>query len=148
MCMKDGNANKGCYIPPETYLGIISVSDSPGCLVKGVTPSWTHPLWYDDMHLYGVYVCFTTQGNSSVCPSLIFLEQEHIIFVGLFIKIYNTPTCSPKHDCKIWLYSTLIEAEFNGTNTFSRTSTWLGKTHRSMDTFCIPSFIKANHNRE
>ena len=72
MCTQDGNSNKGCYLPRETYLGIVSVPDCPGCLVRQVTPPWTHPIWYGDSHLSGVYVCFTTQGSSSVWPSLFF----------------------------------------------------------------------------
>ena len=89
---------------------------------------------------------FTLKEDSSVCPRLIFSEQDNIIFVGLCIKVFNTPTCYPKYDWNIWLYSTLPEAEFNGT--FFRTSTWLVKTHRSRSTFCIPSVIAANHKRE
>ena len=56
--------------------------------------------------------------DSYVCPSLIFLEQEHIVFVELLIKICNTPPYSPKDDCNICLYYTLTGAEFNGTKPF------------------------------
>ena len=30
MCTQDSNTNKGCYIPPDTYLGIFSVPDQRG----------------------------------------------------------------------------------------------------------------------
>ena len=61
MCNQDGNTNKGCYPHPETYLGIFSVPDHTGYLVILVTPPWAHPLWCDDLHFSGAYVCFTTQ---------------------------------------------------------------------------------------
>ena len=75
MCNQDINVNKGCYLPPDTYLGIYYVPYHPGCLVILVTPPWTHTLWYGDLYLSGVYVCFPTQGNSSVFPSLIFQNK-------------------------------------------------------------------------
>ena len=81
------------------------------------------------MNLSGAYFCFTTQGRLFCFPKTYFSEQEHIIFVCLFIKIYNNSPCSPKYDCNILLYSTLTEAEFYGTKPFFRTSTWLEKTH-------------------
>ena len=58
LCTQDGNYNKGCFIPPDTYLGIIFVPDFPGCLVIWVTPHWTHTLWYGDLNLSGAYICF------------------------------------------------------------------------------------------
>ena len=48
MCTQDVNTNKGCCIPPDTYLGIFSVPDHPGYLVRWTTPPWDHPLWCDD----------------------------------------------------------------------------------------------------
>ena len=57
--------------------------------------------------------------DSSVCPSLIIPEQEHIIFKGLFINIYNTLHCYPKYGYNIELYSTLTESEFNEQKLFS-----------------------------
>ena len=112
------NINKGCCIPLDTYLGIFSVPDHPGCLVRWVTTPWAHPLWCDDMHLSGTYEFFPTQGIIFCFPKPYFSEQEHIIFLGLFIKIYNNPPCTPKYDCNVWLYFTLAEAEFNVTKTF------------------------------
>ena len=58
---QDGNFNRGCYLPPDTYLGIISVPDHTGYIVRQVPPPWAHPLWYDDMYLSGANVCFYTQ---------------------------------------------------------------------------------------
>ena len=66
----------------------------------------------------------------------------------MFIKICNTPTCYPKYDWKIWLYYMLTESEFNGTKTFFRTSTWLGKPHISMANFFIQGVIKVNNKME
>ena len=68
MCTQDGNVKKGFYIPPETFFGIVYVPDHPGCLVRLVTPPWTHTIWYDDMHLSGVYVYFPTQGRLFCLP--------------------------------------------------------------------------------
>ena len=56
MCKQDGNTNKGCCIPPDTYLGIFYVPDHPGYLVRWTNPTWGNPLWSDDLHLYGAYV--------------------------------------------------------------------------------------------
>ena len=136
-----------CYLPPDTYLGIVSIPDSPFYLPIWVNLPWTHSLWCDDIHLSGEYVCFPNQGRLLYFTNTYFSEQEHIIFVELFIKTCNNPPFSPKYDWNIWLYSTLTEAYFNGTKTFFRNSTWLGKTHRSMATFCITSIIKYNHMR-
>ena len=96
MCTQDGNAKKGCYLFPDTYLGIFSVPDLPGCIVILLNPPWTHPLWYGDLHLSGAYVCFPNQGYSSVCPSLIFSVQEHIIFVGVFYQNLQYPSLLTK----------------------------------------------------
>ena len=96
---------------------------------------------------YMAHLCvFPPKEDSSVCPSIIFSEQEHIIFLGLFIKICNTPPCSPKYYCNIWMYSTLMEAKFNGT-TFFRTSTWMGKHTQFHGYIFILSVIKSNHKR-
>ena len=81
MCTQDGNSRKCCYLPPDTYLGIVYVPDHPGYLIRGVTTPWTHPLWYDDLHLSGVYVCFPTQVRLLCLSKPYFSEQEHIIFV-------------------------------------------------------------------
>ena len=65
---------------------------------------------------YLAHMCiFPPKEDSSVFPRLVFKEQEHIIFVGLIIKICNNPPCSLKYNCNIWLYSTLMKAEFNVT---------------------------------
>ena len=61
MCNKDGNFNKSFYLPPDTYLGIVSVPDHPDYFVRLLTPFWDYYLWYDDIHLYGVYVYFPPQ---------------------------------------------------------------------------------------
>ena len=122
MCTQDGIKKKGCYLPPVTYLGIVSIPDHTGCLVRLLNPPWNHPLWYDYLHLSGAYVCFTTQGRLFCFPKSHFSEQEHIIFVGLFTKICNTHICYPKYDCNLWLYSTLTEAEFNGKKLFPETA--------------------------
>ena len=63
MCTQDDSAKKWCYLPPDTYLGIVSVPDHPGYLVRRVNPPWKHPLWYNDLHLSGAHVCFPTQGR-------------------------------------------------------------------------------------
>ena len=39
MCTTKGNTNKGCYIPPGTCFGIVSVPSHPGYLVKLVAPT-------------------------------------------------------------------------------------------------------------
>ena len=132
---------------PSLHISWVFLPDHPGYLVRWVTPAWTHPIWCDDLQLSGTYVCFPTQGRLFCFPKPYFSEQYHTIFVGLFIKIYNTPPCSPKYYCNIWLYSILTEEEFNGTKTFFRTITWLVKAHRSMAKFFIPSAIKDNHTR-
>ena len=114
MCTQDGNTNKGCYLPPDTYLGIFYLPDHTGYILRRVTPPWTHPIWCDDLHLSGEYVCFPTKGRLFCFPRTYFSEHEHIIFVGLLIQICNTPTCYLKYYCNLWLYSTMTEAEFNG----------------------------------
>ena len=68
MCTQDVITKKGCCIPPDTDLGIFSVPDHPGYLVRCKTPPWDHPLWCDDLHLYGAYVCFTTQVRLCCLP--------------------------------------------------------------------------------
>ena len=61
MCTQYGNANKGCYLHPDTYFGIFYLPDHPGYLVRLVTHPWTHPHLYDYLHLSSAYVCFSTQ---------------------------------------------------------------------------------------
>ena len=63
MFNRDVNPNKGCYLLPDTYLGIFYVPYHTCYIVRQVTTPWNHPLWYDNMHLSGAYVCFTTQGR-------------------------------------------------------------------------------------
>ena len=53
MFTKDGNTNKGCYLPPDKYIVIVYVSDHPGYLVRRVTSPQTYPLWCDYLHLFG-----------------------------------------------------------------------------------------------
>ena len=60
--------NKGCYLPPGKYIVILSVPDHTCYLVRRVTPPCTHPLWCDDMHSYGAYVYFPTQGRLFFLP--------------------------------------------------------------------------------
>ena len=72
MCNNCGDTNKGYYLTPDTYIGIVYLPDNPAYLVRGVTTPWTHPLWYDDLHWYHAYVCFPLKEDSYVCPSLIF----------------------------------------------------------------------------
>ena len=97
-----------------THILVFSVPYHPGYLVRCTTPPWNHPLWCDDLRLSGAYMCFPTQRILFCFPEPYFLSKNHIIFVGLFIKICNTPPCSLKYYCNIWLYSTLTEAESNG----------------------------------
>ena len=113
MCNNYVNSNKLCYLPPDIYLGIVYVPDHPVYLVKLVTPTWKHPLWCDDLHLYVVYVCFTTQGRLFCFPKPYFPIRRAHHFRNIFIKIYNPPPCYPKVDCNIWLYSMLTEEEFD-----------------------------------
>ena len=115
MCTQDGNTKKDCCIPSDTNLGIFSVPDHPGYLVRWKTTPWDHTLWCDDLHLFGAYVCLTTQGGLFFFPKPYFKGKQHIIFVGLFIKICNTPPFPPKYNLNLWLYSTLTKAEFNVT---------------------------------
>ena len=74
MCTQDGNTNKGCCIPPYTYLGIVSVPDHPGYLVICKNNPWDHPLWCDDLHLSGAYVWFYTQVKLFCLPKPYFLR--------------------------------------------------------------------------
>ena len=147
MCTHQRNTNKGYYLPPDTYLGIFSIPYHPSYIVRRVAPIWNHPLWCYDLHLSGAYVCFPTRVISSVWPIIIFLEQQHIIFVGLFLKICKIFPCYLEYERNIQFYPTLMEADFNGTITFVGTRTCLGTTQIYMDLFCIPSVIKANHKR-
>ena len=76
MCNQDGNTNKVFCIPPNTYLSFFSVSDNPGYLVRCTTPPWAYPLWCDDLHFSGAYMCFSPKEDSSVCPSLVLLRTR------------------------------------------------------------------------
>ena len=112
MCTHYGNNKKWCYIPPYIYIGVVSVPDHPGCIVRRVTPPWTHPIWCDYLHLSGVYIFFPTQGRLFCFPKqYFFITRAHHIHI-VFIKICNTPTCYPKYEYNIWLYSTLEKSRF------------------------------------
>ena len=145
MCNNYVNSNKLCYLPPDIYLGIVYVPDHPVYLVKLVTPTWKHPLWCDDLHLYVVYVCFTTQGRLFCFPKPYFPIRRAHHFRNILSKCTILLPVTQKwtviFGCiPCWRKKSLIIV--------FRTSTWLGKTNRSMATFCIPSVIKANHTRE
>ena len=90
-----GNTNKGCYLPPDIYIGFFSVPDFPGCLVIWATPPWNHPICYGDLNLYGAYVCLITQGNCSVCPILIFRTMAHHICRFVYQNL-QYPSLLPK----------------------------------------------------
>ena len=130
-------------LSPSWHISWYCLCTWPSRLYFNTSKSYLEPSY--DLHLSGVYVCFSTKRRLFYFPSLIFPEQDHIIFVGLFIKICNIPSCYQKYECNICLYSVLTEAEFNGTIVF-RTSTWMIKTHSLMDNFCIPGVIKAYYN--
>ena len=68
MCTQDGDTSKGCCIPPDTYRGIFSVPDHPGYIIIWKITPWAHPLWCDDLHLYGANVRFTTEGRLFCLP--------------------------------------------------------------------------------
>ena len=90
LCTHDSNTKKGCYLPPDTYIGIVYVPYHPGYIVRLVYNTWTHYIWYYDLHLSGVYVYFPTQGRLfCFTKALFFSEQDNIISVCLFIKICN-----------------------------------------------------------
>ena len=92
---------------------------------------------------YLAHMCvFPPKEDSYVFPSLIFKEQEHIIFVRLFIQVCNTPPCYPKYYYNLWLYSTLTEAEFTGTFLSPEPAPGWENTHRSMATFFYPKCHK------
>ena len=76
MCTQYVNINKGCCIPPDTYIGIFSVPDHPGYLVRWTTPPWYHSLSFDDLHLSGSYVFYSPKGDYSVFPNLIFENKS------------------------------------------------------------------------
>ena len=76
MFTQDCNINKGCCIRPDTYLGIFSVPDHTGYLVIWTTTPWAHPIWCDDLHLSGAYVCFLTQGGLFYFPKPYFLRPR------------------------------------------------------------------------
>ena len=144
MYTQEVSNNKGYYLCPDTYLGIVSKPSHPGYIVKWVDPPCENPLWCDYIQLSDSYICLTIQERLFCMPSAYFLEQDHIIFVGLFLRIFNLLPCSPKDEFDIWLYSTLKEAEFNET-IFVVTSTCLGNTHIYMTTSCILSVINSNN---
>ena len=76
MCTHDGNTNKGCYTPPDKYLGIFYVPNHPGYTVRCTTPTWSHPLWCDDLHLSGDMCVFTTQGRLFCFPKPCFFKNK------------------------------------------------------------------------
>ena len=76
LCTQDGNTNKGCYLPPDTYLSNVYVTDHPGYRVRQVTHPWTHSIWCDDMHISSTYVCFTTQGRLLCFPKPCFYRTR------------------------------------------------------------------------
>ena len=61
LCNQGCNINNGCYLPPDTYLGIVYVPDHTVYLVRLVTPPWSHTLWCDDLYLSDAYMCFPIQ---------------------------------------------------------------------------------------
>ena len=75
-----------CYITPDTYLGIVSVPDHPGFLVRLLTTPWTHPICYDDLNLSGAYFCFPTQVRLFYFPKPHFSVLEHIIVIQFFYQ--------------------------------------------------------------
>ena len=94
------------------------------------------------------HICvFYHSSNNLLFYQYIFSEQNHMIFIGLFLKICNLFPFVPKDEYNPWLYSMLTESEFNLEKVFVRASTYLGKTHMSMANFFIPIFIKANYKR-
>ena len=76
MCTQDGNTNKGCCIPPDTDIGIFSLPGHPGYILRWTTPPWAHPLWFDDLHLSGAYLCFNTQGELFCFPKPYFFKTR------------------------------------------------------------------------
>ena len=56
---------------------------------------------------------FTPQGRLFCMTKPYFPEQKNIIFVGIFFKICDNLPCYPKYNCNLWLYSTLMESDFN-----------------------------------
>ena len=75
MCTQDGNTNKGCYLPPDTYLGFFSVPDNPVYLITLLNNPWTHNIWCDEIQLSGEYVCFPNQGRLLYFPKTYFSEK-------------------------------------------------------------------------
>ena len=75
MCTQYGNTNKGCCIPPDTYFSIVYVPDHPVYIVIWTTPHWDHPIWCDDLHLSGAYVCFPSQGRLFCFPEALFFKN-------------------------------------------------------------------------
>ena len=99
LCTQDGNANKGCYLSLVTYIGIVSVPDHQGYIVRRVTPPRNHPLWYDDLNLSGVYVYFPTQGRL-LCLTKpdFFITRAHHLSIIVYHNL-QYPYLFPK----IWL---------------------------------------------
>ena len=99
VCNQDYNTNKGCCIPTDTYLSIFSLPDHPGYLVIWATLPWDHPLWCDDLHLSGAYVCFHTQGRLFYLPKTYFkrtiahnlcmLIYQNLQYSSLFPEIWQ-----------------------------------------------------------
>ena len=96
MCTHDGNTNRGCYLPPDTYNGIVSGNDHPGYLVRQVTTLWTHLLWCYYLHLSGAYVCFTTQGRLFYLPKPYFFITIAHNLRRLVYKNLQYPSLFPK----------------------------------------------------
>ena len=57
MCTQYVNTNKGYYIPPDIYIGIVSLPYHTGYILIFVSPIWNYPIWCYDMHLSGACVC-------------------------------------------------------------------------------------------
>ena len=128
LCTQEGNINKGYYLPPDAYIGIIDAICHPVYILRGVASLWKHPLWCDDIHLYGTDVCLSTHVRILCISKPYFPEKYHIVFLGLFLIICNNILCSHKYYWNLLLYSMLTEAEFNGGKSLSEpVSIW--KTH-------------------
>ena len=71
---QEGNINKSCNLPPDTYIGIIYVPSHPGYILRGLSPPWNHPLLCNDIHLYGADV-FPHSRKTLISAQVLFLEQ-------------------------------------------------------------------------
>ena len=113
LCTHDGNKNKGYCLPPNTYIVFFSVLYYPGYLVRRVTPSWTHTIWCDDLHLSDAFVCLPTQGRLFYLTKPYFQNKITSYLYACLSKSAIPLPSFPKDDCNIWLCSTLTEAYFN-----------------------------------